>query len=309
MKVGVIIVTFNGMKWINKCLTSLSHSQCDLEIVVVDNASEDDTVAFIRSSFPNVLINQSKTNIGFGQANNVGLSHAIYKNWNYAFLLNQDAEIYPGSIKGLVEVAENNKDFGILSPIHLDASGEQLDLSFFYYLNRNSNNGLISELLLKKPLADLYSFDMVNAAAWLLPMHSVRKVGGFSPLFFLYGEDDNYCQRMRYHGFKIGVYPHAAIKHDSKNSNSAEFAKGSENYYQKFTNRIKIKYADVNHEYCSELNNLRKFLLKEALVSLLKLKLMDFKVNLKKKKLISNLDLCTYVTNERKGNGPYLHIK
>ncbi|UZH55639.1 glycosyltransferase family 2 protein [Salinimicrobium tongyeongense] len=306
MKIGGIVVTYNGMEWIKGCLTSLSQSECDLEIVVVDNSSEDNTVAFILSNFPDVVLLQSKTNIGFGQANNIGLSYGIKNKWDYAFLLNQDAEVYPETIEGLVEVAKKNKDYGIISPVHLNASGQQLDPSFLYYLNRNSNNGMTSDLLLQKPLAEIYDFNMVNAAAWLLPARTLRTVGGFSPIFFLYGEDDNYCQRVLYHNLKIGVVPSVFICHDSGNNNTIPLEKGSEKYLEKFLNQKKVRFGNVNTEEYKNLDSLKMALLKNAVKSFISLRFNDFRIYLQKRRMIRNLNFRSLIENDRKPGANYL---
>lgn len=308
MEVGVIIVTFNGMKWINRCLTSLSRSKCNLEIVVVDNASEDGTIAFIRKNFPDVLIIQSKTNIGFGRANNIGLSHALEESWEYTFLLNQDVEVYPETIEGLIEVANNNKNYGIISPVHLNASGKQLDPSFLYYLNRNSNNGMISDLALQKSLADLYDFNMVNAAAWLLPRKTLKTVGGFNPMFFLYGEDDNYCQRVLYHNLKIGVVPSLFIKHDSPNNNTIPHKEGSEAYLEKFLNHVKVRYGNVNTDEYQDLGALKIAYFKKAFKSMFSFRFKDFRTNLGKRRVIKKLNLRNLVENDRKPRPNYLNF-
>lgn len=65
----VIIVTYNGMKWIPKCLQKLSASDVELHTVVVDNKSADDTVTFIQSHYPSIELIQTDENLGFGRAN------------------------------------------------------------------------------------------------------------------------------------------------------------------------------------------------------------------------------------------------
>lgn len=90
-KVYVIIATYNGKKWINSCFSSIYNSTVPLNTIVVDNGSTDGTQNIIREQFPKVNIIQSKTNIGFGQANNLGIKKAYDSGADYIFLLNQDA--------------------------------------------------------------------------------------------------------------------------------------------------------------------------------------------------------------------------
>ena len=84
-KVFVVIVTYNGVQWIRKCLQSCQ----DYPVVVVDNQSTDATVEIIQNEFPKVHLIEESKNHGFGQANNIGISYALNKGADYVFLLNQ----------------------------------------------------------------------------------------------------------------------------------------------------------------------------------------------------------------------------
>src|SRR5690606_3631154 len=108
-----------------------------------------------------------------------------------------------------------------------------------------------------KELKNLYNFKMVNAAAWLLPKHTLDIVGGFHPMFFLYGEDDNYCQRVLYHQLKIGICPMAIVRHDSNNKYHILHGKNNKKILDKFLNQIRVEYADVNSNYGSRFKKLK----------------------------------------------------
>jgi GT2 family glycosyltransferase len=127
--------------------------------------------------------------------------------------MNQDVYITPETINQLVKIAKKNPDFGILSPIHLNGNGSELDFGFSNYIVPLKCEKLYSDIFLQN-LAPLYELPFVNAAAWLLTRKCIEKVGGFSPSFYHYGEDDNYCQRVLFHSLKIGIVPEAVIFHD-----------------------------------------------------------------------------------------------
>jgi len=154
---------------------------------------------------------QQKENLGFGKANNVGLTYALANNFDYTFLLNQDAWIEKDMLEKLITVSEKNPDFGIISPVHLSPNGTSLDHGFADYSNMKSIDELpqSSSLLVELPF--------VNAAFWLLPIETVKRIGGFSPLFYHYGEDRNYTLRTAYHNYKIGYLPCAFATHDRQN--------------------------------------------------------------------------------------------
>ena len=212
IKVAAIIVTYNGINWIEKCLTSLKKSLAPLQTIVIDNGSTDGTQKII-ANFPEVTFIQSDINLGFGRANNKGIEIALAKNAKYIFLLNQDAWIEPNTISVLLQIAEDNRDYGVISPVHLNGTYSGLDLNFSKQLVPENCSSFYSDLYVKK-LKILYEITFVNAAAWLISKRCFETVGFFEPLFFLYGEDNNFLQRVTYHKLKIGVTPYCTICHD-----------------------------------------------------------------------------------------------
>ena len=299
MRIYVVIVTYNGMQWVDETFKALIFSSVKSSVVVVDNNSSDDTVSFITGNYPDIELLKQKENLGFGRANNIGISYALKNNADYVFLLNQDAFVELNTIEYLINVSENNKDYGIISPIHYNGNGTFLDESFSYYIRNFTCDNFISDCVLSKPKKEVYSLPMINAAAWLLPKKTLEVVGGFDPIFFLYGEDDNYCQRVLFHKLKIGITPNTFIRHDSNNNFKPEFKKGSDKYYDKFIVRLKVTYANVNNHKYKDLNKLKFFFLKESLISILKLKVEDFIVNLNKIKIISSFNFEKSVLNNR----------
>jgi len=209
-----IIVTHNGMQWYEKCFSSLLNSTIPNEIIVVDNASNDDTVKFIKEKYPEIELIVNDENLGFAKANNIGIEYALRKGADFIFLLNQDAWVEKDTLNTLVEVFLSVPDAGIVSPIHLNGSNTGLDLGFVDYISRYNTPDFIPDLFIGK-LNSWYKTNFVNAAAWLLSRKCIEKVGGFdTSLFFHYGEDDNYCQRVCYHNFGIYISTEAKIYHD-----------------------------------------------------------------------------------------------
>lgn len=307
MKISVVIVTFNGMKWIESCINSILTNTLLPEIIVVDNCSTDNTSSFLKDNYSQVTkIIESKENLGFGRANNLGISLALELNSDFVFLLNQDTVIEKDTIQKLLEVSSKNLDFGIISPIHSDGQGILLDESFLYYIDRQAKD-LISDSLLNKELKNIYEVEMINAAAWFIPKKTFDIVGGFDPMFFLYGEDDNFCQRILYHNLKIGITPNTAIKHDSENNNTINYDKGSQKYYNKFLNRIRVKYGNVNSEDYKEISKLKTHFFKEAIVSLIKFNFQEYKINKTKIKLIDEKAIKASVLNNRKVGKKYFN--
>lgn len=217
MKIFVIVVTYNGMKWYERCFSSLRASTIPISTVVIDNASTDGSVEYIHSHFPEIFIIQNESNLGFGKANNIGMRYALRNKCDYVFLLNQDAWITQNSIEKLVLVAQREPDYFILSPMHLQANQQHIETGLLHYLdNIEITDASLFEDLYFNRKADLYETTYINAAAWLLPARTLHDIGGFDPIFYHYGEDDNYIQRVLFHGGKIGICPNAIIIHDTE---------------------------------------------------------------------------------------------
>lgn len=258
------------MKWLPKCLESTNQ----YSVIIVDNNSTDGTIDFIKSNHPDIIILEQNKNLGFGQANNIGISYSLKMGAEYVFLLNQDAYLLNNSISVLIDVHKKNDEYGILSPIHLNGSGSRLDVNFSHYLNYNGNIDFISDYVLNKTKKNIYQVPFVNAAGWLLSRECIETVGGFDPIFYHYGEDDNYCQRVNYHGFKIGVVPNSLLHHDRENRSAKEIAYGDREYFQSMERQLKLNYADINKTWDPNIENI----IRKRRIAWIKTKLkLDFK--------------------------------
>lgn len=277
-KVHIVIVTYNGMQWLSKCLESTK----GYDVIVVDNNSNDGTVDYIKKNHPKITLLEQTENLGFGQANNLGMCHALKIGAEYILLLNQDAYLLSGTVEKLIEVHKDNAFYGVISPIHLNGLGNKLDKGFSNYISYNNNNFLYFDAI-NNSLSAIYEVPFVNAACWLLPKSTLEKVGGFDPLFFHYGEDVNYCQRLKYHGFKVGVIPNTFIRHDR------EFIKKEQNNQKKPSIDLFyiLKWADINADNVNAIKERLKVLKAVRFKALLKLDLSKVKYCNQEIKLIS----------------------
>lgn len=212
--VSVVIVTYNPKVWMDRCFLSLKESSVKVKTIVIDNGSIDGSQEIIKQNYPEVDFYQAKENLGFGLANNVGIRMAYDAGAEYTFLLNQDAWVEHDTIERLVNKMQVDTSYGVLSPIHLNGSGDAFDFNFSNYISPINCPKLFSDIYLNRNLDQIYESLFVNAAAWLVSRKCIENVGGFSPSFFHYGEDDNYVSRMRFHKVKLGVYPLTQIYHD-----------------------------------------------------------------------------------------------
>ncbi len=209
-KILTIIVSYNFEPWIHSCINSLKHSNHPTDILVIDNCSSDKTTDIIRSQYPNVRLICNHQNLGFGQANNIGMSIALKEHYDAVFLLNQDAWIDPQVLGVLTQQSMNNPHWGILSPIHLNGKGDNLDHGFATYTGKDRT-------LLQDKKNEMITAGFINAAFWYIPRKTLLTVGGFSPIFYHYGEDKDYINRLHFHQLEVGYCTGIFGFHDREN--------------------------------------------------------------------------------------------
>ena len=212
-----IVVTYNGRKWIDRCLGSVRASAVPSDILVVDNGSVDGTRDWIREHFPEAMVSENKENLGFGAANNLGLRYALSHSYKYVYLLNQDAWVFPETFGTLVRAFEEDgmtgpsglrkntgKPVGILSPVQMEAGRDRMDAQFLKHCGKALDS--TSEETVRVPF--------VMAAHWMVSRECLSAVGGFSPAFPHYGEDLDFIHRAAYKGFAAAVVRTASAVHD-----------------------------------------------------------------------------------------------
>lgn len=235
----------------DRCLGSLRKSSLYTDVLVVDNGSTDGTIEYIRSEFPEVQLHCAGENLGFGKANNIGLQKAVKEGYDYVYLLNQDAWVFPHTFERLIAAMEADPGYGILSPMQLTATEDKMDPRFVRWCpaaawkewmhirsaseTDNLSDGLCVEkydansdfdpvsvsdsdavcgIVSESLPGEIHRVSFVMAAHWMISRACFCAVGGFSPAFPHYGEDDNYIHRAQYHGFKVGILSSAGAVHD-----------------------------------------------------------------------------------------------
>jgi GT2 family glycosyltransferase len=269
-KVYAVIVIYNGAQWIDKCLGSLRNSSYPVKCIVIDNNSSDNSPALVKQNFSDCHLIENKSNLGFGMANNIGISEALEQDGDFIFLLNQDAWVQEDTIEKLLIAIIDQPKFGIVSPLHYTGKGDTLDFGFRQYLLRQNAPYYIDQLLNDKD-DTVYQCNFVNAAAWMVSKECLRIVGGFSYIFYHYGEDRDYVQRMKWLGLKLGFVNNTRIFHDRE----SRFLNDSFSYPKK------LKYYVVGcMARCCDINySLLKAFLSSCIWALKELVICFFKGN------------------------------
>ena len=221
---SVFIVTYNSAPLLRSCLDSLQAQTLDtVEVIVVDNASRDDSAAIVRADYPAVRLIASAANLGFGNANNLALSEARGR---YIVLLNPDAVLLPDTLARALAHMEANPEVGMGGGLLQGTQGEwQPSARQFPSL---LNDGLtLSGLANRYPQSPFFgrfdrswadplaaaAVDWVPGAFVILRRSLVDNIGLFDPRFFLYYEEVDLCRRIHQAGFKVYYWPDLVITH------------------------------------------------------------------------------------------------
>src|SRR3989344_164823 len=225
MDLSVIIVNWNTKKLLEDCLRSIFKFTKDVgfEIIIVDNGSEDGSQAMVEKKFPQVKLIPNEDNLGFAKANNQGIKIAKVE---YVLLLNSDTYLIENSFKKLVEKVDKFDDFGALGPLLLNEDRSiQQSVGYFPDLPQifwwmTFIDDLSGGTMLKPYHVDHDSFyksehevDWVTGAAFFIPTKVIYKVGLLDEKIFMYGEDFEWCFRIKKSGFKVYFSPVAKIVH------------------------------------------------------------------------------------------------
>lgn len=261
-----IIVSYNFMPWIDRCLPSLLGSSQLTDILVVDNASTDETISTIHERYQQVRLIANKHNLGFGAANNIGIRIAMDEGYDGVLLINQDAWLAPGALHQLMEVSLQHPEFGIISPIHMTGNGSELDPGFATYISKKVVKMGYSQ-------SSILNCQFINAAIWYIPITVIKEVGLFAPLFYHYGEDKDYVNRLRYHGYQIGYVPTALGYHDraQRPFNRTIYLRTEKVYHLS-------EYANINYHFAKAFAMGVLAPVKKALQAMTKGKWKDFSV-------------------------------
>ena len=165
------------------------------------------------------------------------------------FLLNQDAWVEPNTIEELINVSAKNPEFYLLSPVHLNKEGRGFDEGFMHYALPPFCDNFFYDSF-SSCQKELYPTTFVNATAWILKIKTIHKIGLFDPIFYHYGEDKDYCNRLLFHKKQIGIVPSARVYHarESSSLNNNNFIKNIKRsvYQNYFPILVELKNLDQN---------------------------------------------------------------
>jgi GT2 family glycosyltransferase len=232
IELSVIIVNWNTREILSNCLKSIFENsvRTPLEVIVVDNGSNDDSVEFIRNHFPNVVLIANSTNRGFSAANNQAMRMA---SGEFILLLNSDTIVKSGVLDSCVRFINDNQDIGVLGCRLVYPNG-QFQSSYFKFERLfdvffTQCFALRSIILAGRKLgfpslnypsrywgvefSKPVFVDVVAGCFFLVRKKVIEEVGVLDEDFFFYGEEEEWCFRIRQKGWDIVYYPLVQIVH------------------------------------------------------------------------------------------------
>ncbi|MCA9896658.1 MAG: glycosyltransferase family 2 protein [Ardenticatenaceae bacterium] len=224
---SIVIVNYNTRQLLDDCLASIFAAQAPdggLEVIVVDNASRDGSQAMVREKYPTVQLIASEVNRGFSAANNLGVGVA---NGRSILFLNSDTRVDANALAEPVKYLLDNPTVGALTVRLIYPTGERdpdNHRGFPTPWNAICHFSGLSKLFPANPrfngyfqsyadMSQTHPVDVIAGSYMLMPMALCQELGGWDETYFFYGEDIDFCYRIRQAGYRIIYYPHVAVLH------------------------------------------------------------------------------------------------
>ena len=200
---SIIIVNYNTADMLVRCLRSIhSQSSKSSEVIIVDNASQDNSLDIAEGSVPRLTVIGNKRNLGFARANNQALK---VSRGRYIYFLNPDTELREGVLDAIIAFMGTNPEVGLAGTQILNPDGSIQSSVERHYPGERHSRGELSGL--RGDIA------WVSGASMIARRSVIRQVHGFDERFFLYGEDLDLCLAVRNAGWTIGYIPEAMVVH------------------------------------------------------------------------------------------------
>jgi len=242
-KVTVIILTWNRVDDIVTCLESFSAvTYPNLEVVVVDNDSADETVATLRANYDWITLIVNDDNLGYVGGNNVGIKYALEKGTDYVFILNSDTKMIPNCLDELVRTMQADPRIAITGAKNLYMQNTAFSWGKYGVLNWGpmlcrTHGRFVRDY----PESSPKDVDWVIGNGCMMTREALEKVGIFDEDFFQVNEDVDWCIRARKLGYRVVYVDTAAIEH--RGASSADLSKPIVFSYGYFLGRNAILFA------------------------------------------------------------------
>jgi GT2 family glycosyltransferase len=215
LDLSIIIVSFNTRDVLLDCLTSVyaKTEGISYEVILVDNASSDDTPDFVAEKFPDVHLIRNDVNKGFSAANNQGICESTGRR---IALLNPDTRLIENSFQKICGYLQEHSEFSILGPGIIDEKSQQSPTRLW---EDTPSDAAWKILGLYNPgdelqrMADTKEALVISGCCFVIHRELFEEVGLLDEKYFLYNEEDDFCRRARKRGKRICFFPETSIQH------------------------------------------------------------------------------------------------
>lgn len=253
--VYIIILTWNHLQDTIECLESVFKSNYpSFHVVIVDNASTDNTLQTISEKYPNVFIIPNPDNYGYAEGNNVGIRYAQSNNADYIFVLNNDTVIQADSISCLVDELEKCPDTIAASPISYYYDQPE---KIYFAGGVISPEGKVGHATSIKEQVG-YETEWLNGCALMMRAKFLSEVGLFNPEYFLLFEDTDWSLRAIRSGFCLRIVPEATILHKASTSFQGPNSAKQIYYYLRNYHLFYKNNYPANIRFSFHLNRIKK---------------------------------------------------
>jgi GT2 family glycosyltransferase len=251
-KISIIVINYKNIKDTFQCVKSLNENMgeykafCD--VLIVDNASVDDSCAKLQEIYPDIRVLYLKRNEGFAGANNSGIITALGNNSGYFFLLNNDALVRKDTIKKMLEVFDEDSKIGIVGATILDFNNPKMidNMGAMIDYRTGSSRFVANGEIYGDGRKDV-DVDYTCGAAMMIKREVVEKVGLLPEFYFLYGEEKDYCVQAKKKGFRVVNSGKATVIH--KTSSTVSKYLGVKNYYFHRNRFLFLRLHAKPHQY------------------------------------------------------------
>ena len=213
VRVSVCIVSWNTVGPLRACLEALQADKptADIEIIVVDNASSDGSVAMVRQGFPAVRLLPQSENLMFGPGANVAAATALGQ---YVLILNSDTEVLPSQVRAMADYMDASSQVGACSPREKNASGKRWPLvQPLPSPGRLLVKTLGGRRFTRRAQSEEGRQEWLSGSCMMVRREVAEQVGYFDPGYHFYFEDADFCARIREAGYELRVVPGVTTVH------------------------------------------------------------------------------------------------
>lgn len=236
--ISIIIVNWNGLLYLDECISSLiNQTYKNFEIILVDNASSDESVSFVRNTFPQVQIIKNDANFGFAKGVNIGIEHS---SGEYIALFNQDAVAEKDWLLTLFNILDSSEKIAaVAGKVYYYGSNYGDNTIFCTWSKIDPFSAFPYNYNNDEPSAEV---DYLSGCAFLTKREIIKEVGFLDSGYFLYFEETDWCARMIRAGYSLVYVPDAIVWHVV--SSSIKNYEIKENYMVRNRFRFAIKNFD-----------------------------------------------------------------